>query len=158
MSKTIPVWLRVSVYLGASLGLLFLTWLAAYSETFSKIFPLSLGLSMILFMEAVAQPDPQEMVKTPLYRLIWKYPQRRDRLVAGISLLAMLVVYIVTVSWIGSWQIPLQFKLPLVFLCLALMFGTMAAIRYRFGSPEMRADITPKFLKRFLEKHSPDGQ
>jgi hypothetical protein len=32
----------------------------------------------------------------------------------------------------------------------------MAAIRYRFGSPEMRADAIPEFIKRFLKRQDLD--
>ena len=108
-------------------------------------------LGIFLILEGLSQPNPGAL-KTPLYREIGKYSNKRDRFVAGISFAVFLLVLMLASSLL-SHNRSIEFIVK-VGLSSLLAVGSYYAIRFSFGSQELREDMIPKALRRYLEKRN----
>ncbi len=155
MKKQIAVWQRVIIFLMLGIGM-FAFPFALPSKYGVGPFPM-LGLFFIL--EALAQSNPSEQ-KTPLYQLVGRYTNRRDRFVAGISLAVSIVaaylpsVLLREIIDNSSWLVILLTAV----LNMLFAFGLYFAIGLYFGSPELREMMVPKIVKKFLEKRNQGSQ
>ena len=155
MKKQIPVWQRVIIFLMLGIGVFALPF-ALPSDFSAGPFPI-LGLFFIL--EALAQPNPSEQ-KTPLYQLVGRYSNRRDRFVAGIALAVLLVVLYLPSILLHKTTVNANWLVLSLIAVLTTLsaIGLYFAVALYFGSSELREMILPKIVKKILEKRNQGTQ
>ena len=150
MRKQKSVWQKVTILLilGIVLIVVPFTWPSHVNTGILTLFFL-LGFGLII--EALSQPDPSEF-QTPFYKLIGRYTNRRDRLVASLSFIVFILVLYLPTFLFSDMEINWVLKLALFVLFALLAFWLYFVVASHFGSHELRDNVTPRILKRYLEK------
>jgi len=109
-------------------------------------------IGLWLLAEAAFQMFPGEQRTTlPLYRLVWRYPSPRDKLVAGVALAAFFAILYLAVRLLMEnvffWAVKLGLAIATVLVTWLAYYG----ICYLFGSQELREGVTPKLIKGWLQ-------
>lgn len=89
---------------------------------------------------------------TPLYQLVWRYSQLRDKVVSGIALAAFFTTLYLSV-WLLTensfiWPVKLALAIATVLISWLVYYGLCLLL----GTRELRENVTPKILWRRFHK------
>ncbi len=93
-----------------------------------------------------------EYRQTPLYQLVWRYSQLRDKVVSGIALAALFTTLYLSV-WLlmensFSWPVKLALAIATVLVSWLAYYGLCLLL----GTQELRENVTPKFRRHGSDK------
>jgi hypothetical protein len=104
------------------------------------------------FAEAAFLVAQGENRLTPLYQLVWRYHAVRDKMVAGIALLAFFSILYMAVWLLMDveffWAVKLSLAIATVLVTWLVYYG----ICYMFGSRDLRDGVTPKFIQDWFRR------
>ncbi len=110
---------------------------------------LAVFLFFWLIIEAAAQANPNQVV-SPLSKFLGKYSNRRDKVVAFMAPVAVLIVLFVISLFNGN---------PFLIIVLSLIGAVVVyyGICLLFGTRELRDQVVPNFIKQIVfHKNSVD--